>query len=88
MYLLDTDHITLLKRGGEEGECLHVRLASVSTEEALATTYYGSRSSAMVETTRCCTWHASHSLAPGQEAVTNVMPGASNPDVLSAWPTS
>ena len=35
MYLLDTDHITLLDRGGEEGERLRVRLASIPTEEVV-----------------------------------------------------
>ena len=29
MYLFDTDHITALDRGGEEGERLHARLAHV-----------------------------------------------------------
>ena len=36
MYLLDTDHITLLDRGGEEGERRRVRLASIPTEEVVA----------------------------------------------------
>ncbi len=35
MYLLDTDHITLLDRGGEEGERLRLRLASVPTDEVV-----------------------------------------------------
>ena len=35
MYLLDTDHITLLDRGGEEGELLRIRLASIPTEEVV-----------------------------------------------------
>jgi len=34
MYLLDTDHITALDRGGEEGERLRTRLAYVPPEEA------------------------------------------------------
>ena len=34
MYLLDTDHITALDRGGEEGERLRTRLAHVPPEEA------------------------------------------------------
>jgi tRNA(fMet)-specific endonuclease VapC len=36
MYLLDTDHITLLDRGGEEGERLRLRLTSIPTEEVVA----------------------------------------------------
>lgn len=36
MYLLDTDHITALDRGGEEGERLHTHLAHVPPEEAAA----------------------------------------------------
>jgi len=36
MYLFDTDHITLLDRGGEEGERLRVRLTSVPPAEAVA----------------------------------------------------
>ena len=34
MYLFDTDHITALDRGGEEGERLRTRLAHVPPEEA------------------------------------------------------
>jgi hypothetical protein len=34
MYLLDTDHLTLLDRGSEEGERLRVRLASVPAADA------------------------------------------------------
>jgi tRNA(fMet)-specific endonuclease VapC len=33
MYLLDTDHITLLDRGGEEGQRIHARLARVPSED-------------------------------------------------------
>lgn len=33
MYLFDTDHITALDRGGEEGERLRARLAHVPPEE-------------------------------------------------------
>jgi tRNA(fMet)-specific endonuclease VapC len=36
MYLLDTDHITLLDRGGAEGGHLRVRLALVPPEEVVA----------------------------------------------------
>ena len=35
MYLLDTDHITLLDRGGEAGERLRARLALVPPEEVV-----------------------------------------------------
>jgi len=38
MYLLDTDHITALDRGGEEGERLRTRLAHVPPEEAVVST--------------------------------------------------
>jgi len=34
MYLFDTDHITALDRGGEEGERLRTRLAHIPPEEA------------------------------------------------------
>ncbi len=36
MYLLDTDHITLLDRAGAEGETIHDRLAQVPAEEIAA----------------------------------------------------
>ena len=30
MYLLDTDHITLLDRGGEEGERLRLKIVAIA----------------------------------------------------------
>ena len=36
MYLFDTDHITVLDRGGEEGERMRTRLAQVPLEEVAA----------------------------------------------------
>jgi tRNA(fMet)-specific endonuclease VapC len=36
MYLLDTDHITLLDRGGEEGQRISARLSQVSPEDVAA----------------------------------------------------
>jgi predicted nucleic acid-binding protein len=30
MYLLDTDHITLLDRGGEEGERLRLKITAIA----------------------------------------------------------
>ena len=36
MYLLDTDHITLLDRGGEVGERLQARLVRIPPEEVVA----------------------------------------------------
>ncbi len=36
MYLLDTDHIALIDRGGQEAQNIRARLATVSTEEITA----------------------------------------------------
>jgi tRNA(fMet)-specific endonuclease VapC len=35
MYLLDTDHISLMDRGGKEGEAVRARLAAVAPEEVV-----------------------------------------------------
>ncbi len=36
MYLLDTDHITLLDRGGEEGQRIRARLSQVPSNDVAA----------------------------------------------------
>jgi tRNA(fMet)-specific endonuclease VapC len=36
MYLLDTDHITLLDRGGQEGDRIRTRLSHIPPEEVAA----------------------------------------------------
>ena len=36
MYLLDTDHITLIDNGGQEGQRILSRIATVSPEEIAA----------------------------------------------------
>lgn len=40
MYLLDTDHITLLDRAGAEGETIHARLVQVPEEVAASIVSY------------------------------------------------
>ena len=37
MYLLDTDHMSLLERGGAEGETLRIRLRSIPPDDAATT---------------------------------------------------
>ena len=37
MYILDTDHLSLLDRGGREAQSLFVRLASVNPDEIAVT---------------------------------------------------
>jgi len=37
MYLLDTDHMSLLERGGAEGETLRMRLRSIPPDDAATT---------------------------------------------------
>lgn len=38
MYLLDTDHLTILERGGQDAQPLVARLSSINPNEVVATT--------------------------------------------------
>jgi tRNA(fMet)-specific endonuclease VapC len=38
MYLLDTDHLTILERGGQDAQPLLARLSNINPNEVVATT--------------------------------------------------
>ena len=37
MYILDTDHLSLIQRNGSEGKCILARLATVEEAEVVVT---------------------------------------------------